>query len=134
MGAHRRDREAGRHGQGDRNRHSEDAHRGGIGPQAGPYRLRRREDHRRERIPSGERSADRHPRGGQHGRARKPDQASEGAARQPRRGCRAEGAGCDHRMREDQEGQSAGAGRRSRQGACVAGRDFRCLRGGRRPL
>ena len=45
-----------------------------------------------------------------------------------------EGAGGDHRVREDQAGQPAGAGRRGRQGARFAGRDLRCLRGRRRPL
>ncbi len=83
---------------------------------------------------AGERGSDRHPGRGQHRRARKPDQASEGAARFARRGCREEGPRSDHRVREDQAGQSAGAGRRSRQGTRFAGRDFRRLRGCRRPL
>ena len=80
-----------------------------------------REDHRRERIPSGKGGPDRHPRSGQHRRAREPDQASEGAARQPRRSSRAEGAGRHHRVREDQAGQPAGTGRRGRQGPRIAG-------------
>ena len=134
MGAHSGGREAGRYGQGDRDRYSEDAHRGGVGPQAGAHRLGRREDHRRQRVPPGQGGADRHPRGGQHRRARKPDQASEGAARFARRGCREEGAGGHHRVREDQAGQPAGTGRRGRQGARLAGRDLGCLRGRRRPL
>ena len=134
LGAYSGGREAGRYGQGHRDRHSEDAYRGGSGPQAGPHRLRHREDHRRERIPSGKRGSDRHPRSGQHRRTREPDQASEGVARQPRRSRREEGAGRDHRVREDQAGQPAGAGRRGRQGPRFAGRDLRCLRSRRRPL
>ena len=134
MGAYPGGRETGRYGQGYRDRDSEDAHRGGFGPQAGAYRLRRGEDHRHQRIPPGERGSDRHPGRGQHRRARKPDQASEGAARFARRGCREEGPRSDHRVREDQAGQLAGAGRRSRQGTRFAGRDFRRLRGCRRPL
>ena len=104
MGAHSGGREAGRYGQGDRDRYSEDAHRGGVGPQAGAHRLGRREDHRRQRVPPGQGGADRHPRGGQYRRAREPDQAFEGAARFARRGCRTEGAGGHHRVRQDQAG------------------------------
>ena len=88
LGAHPGDREARRYGQGHRDRYSEDAYRGGCGPQAGPHRLERREDYRRERIPSGEGGPDRHPRRGQHRRTREPDQASEGAACFARRGRR----------------------------------------------
>ena len=58
----------------------------------------------------------------------------QGAARQPRRGRRTEGAGRHHGVRQDRRGQPAGAGRRGCEGACVAGRDLRCLRGRRRPL
>ena len=134
MGAHSGGREAGRYGQGDRDRYSEDAHRGGVGPQAGAHRLGRREDHRRQRVPPGQGGADRHPRGGQYRRARKPDQAFEGAARFARRGCRTKGAGGHHRVRQDQAGQSAGTGRRGREGACHAGRDIGCLRGRRRSI
>ncbi len=47
---------------------------------------------------------------------------------------REESAGRDHRVREDQAGQPAGAGRRGRQGPRLAGRNLRCLRSRRRPL
>ena len=39
LGAHRGGRGAGRHGQGDRGRHPQAAHRGGRRPHAGPHRL-----------------------------------------------------------------------------------------------
>ena len=45
-GAHRRDREPRRHGQGHRGRRAQAAHRGGGGPHPGPHRLRPA-DHRR---------------------------------------------------------------------------------------
>ena len=94
---------------------------GGCGPQAGTHRLRRGEDHRHQRIPPGERGPDRHPGRRQHRRAREPDQASAGAARFARRGRREEGPRSDHRVREDQAGQPAGAGCRGRQGTRFAG-------------
>ena len=51
-----------------------------------------------------------------------------------RRSRREEGAGGHHRVREDQAGQPARAGRRGGEGPRHAGRNLRCLRGRRRPL
>ena len=60
------------------------------------------------------------------------DQTPERIAGKPRRGEGQRCAGGHHRVREDQERQPAGAGRRGREGPRVAGRDLRRLRGGRR--
>ena len=51
-GPYRRGRGVGRHGQGDRRRHPQDAHRGGGSPHAGPDRLRRPDHRRRQQVPS----------------------------------------------------------------------------------
>ena len=51
VGAHRGGRGAGRHGQGDRGRHPQAAHRGGRRPHAGPHRLGRQPVDRREQVP-----------------------------------------------------------------------------------
>ena len=134
MGTHRGNRETGRHGQGHRDGHPEDAHRRIVGPHPGPHRLGRTEDHRCERIPPGQGSADRHSCGRQHGGTRKPGETPARTAREPRRSGREESAGGHHGMREDQAGQPAGTGRRSGQGPRDAGRNIGRLRRSRRPL
>ena len=114
-------RETGRYGQSHRNRHSEDAYRGGSRAQAGTHRLGHRHDRRHQPLPSGEGRSDRHPRRGQYGRTRVADQTPERIARKPRR---SEGKSCigrNHRVREDQERQSARIGRRSRQSPRIIG-------------
>ena len=134
MGTDPRGRKARRHGQSDRDRHSEDAHRGSGRPQTGPYRLGQRHDRRHQPLPSGEGRPDRHPRRRQHGRAGSSDQTPEGAAGEPRRGESPLCAGGHYRVRQNEKRKPAGAGRRGCEGPRVAGRDFRRLRGGRRTL
>ena len=50
--ADRRGRGAGRHDQGGRGRHAQDAHRGGLGAPPGPHRPRRGRDRGREQVPA----------------------------------------------------------------------------------
>jgi methylmalonyl-CoA mutase len=53
LGAYRRGRAPRRHGEGDRSRHSEAAHRGGRGEDAGAHRFRPADGDRRQQIPAG---------------------------------------------------------------------------------
>ncbi len=59
LDAYRGSRDAGRHDQGDRGRHSEAAHRGSRRQDAGAHRRRRAGGHRRQQISAGRRGADR---------------------------------------------------------------------------
>ena len=61
-GAHRGNRRAGRHGEGDRRRHPEAPDRGSGRPHAGPHRQRPPDDHRRQQVPDQGRPGDQFPR------------------------------------------------------------------------
>ena len=82
-GPHRRGRGAGRHGQGDRARPAQAAHRGGRRPHPGAHRRRPPERGRRQPLPARPRRRDPDAEGRQHRRARQP-------ARQARRSLKAE--------------------------------------------
>ena len=68
--ADRRGRGAGRHDQGGRGRHAQDAHRGGLGAPPGPHRPRRGSDRGREQVPAQGRDHRRGPGHRQRRRAR----------------------------------------------------------------
>lgn len=98
------------HGQGDRRRHPQAAHRGGRGPHPGPHRLRPPARHRRQQVPRGDRPGDRRPQGRQLLRPHPADReaaAAEGGAGRDRLPGRARRADPGRRRR----GQPAGAGR-----------------------
>ncbi len=87
---------AGRHDQGGRGRHAQDAHRGSRRPPPGAHRPRRRSDRGREQVPVQGQRARRDPRRRQRRRAHRPGGAPAEDPRQPQRAqvCgRAEGAG-----------------------------------------
>ncbi len=70
LGPHQRGRGARRHGEGDRGRHPQAAHRGGRRQDPGPHRCRPAVGDRRQQIPAGERERDRRAQGRQFGGAR----------------------------------------------------------------
>ena len=85
LGPHRRGRRARGHGQGDRGRHPEAAHRGGRGPHAGPHRLRAPAGHRREQVPPRLQRGRRRAEGRQLGGPRRPARQARAAPRRARR-------------------------------------------------
>ena len=107
--AYRRGGRARRHGQGDRGRHSQDAHRGSLGAHAGAHRLGDPDHRRREQVPGHGSGRDRGAEGRQQVRARKPDRqaAAPQGERDPQSG--GGGAGCADRGGKRQR-QPAGAG------------------------
>ena len=68
--AYRGDRRTGRHGEGDRRRHSEASDRGSRRSHAGAHRQRPPDDYRRQQVPDQGRSRDQVPEGRQQERAR----------------------------------------------------------------
>ncbi len=86
LAAHRGGRGRRRHGQGDRGRHPEDAHRGGRRPHPGPHRLRPAAGHRRQPLPGRRGRADRGAAGRQRRGAGQPARQARAAARRARRG------------------------------------------------
>ena len=135
MGTDPRGRKARRHGQSDRDRHCEDAHRGSG---------------RSANRPVSTRATTRSSASTSY-RLEKEDPidilaVDDAAVREaqikrlkelqgePRRGESPLCAGGHYRVRQNEKRKPAGAGRRGCEGPRVAGRDFRRLRGGRRTL
>ena len=83
-------RRARRHGEGDRGRHSEAAHRGSRRQGAGAHRLAHAVGHRREQVQADRREADRRAEGrqfrGAHAAARQARAAEDGARSEGGRG------------------------------------------------
>jgi methylmalonyl-CoA mutase len=84
--AHRGGRGRRRHGQGDRGRHPEDAHRGGRRPHPGAHRLRAAAGHRRQPLPGRRGRGDRRAQGRQRRRAPAADRQARAPARRARPG------------------------------------------------
>ena len=103
---YRRDRDARRHGQGDRAGPAQAPHRGGGGAHAGAHRLGPADGDRRQRLPADRRARAQRAQGRRRERARDADREAEAAARRARRGEDAGGARGFDRGRAGQ-GQSS---------------------------
>ncbi|MGY4344101.1 hypothetical protein ACVWXM_000565 [Bradyrhizobium sp. GM7.3] len=79
LGPHPGGRGARGHGQGDRGRRTEAAHRGSLGQDPGPHRRRQAGGDRRQQIQADGRSSDRYPQGRQYQCPPAPDRQADAA-------------------------------------------------------